>query len=106
MIKVDSIAVNDNPAIILDAKFLGDSIVGRIDKIDEMFDKGFNDRILIVNKEEKIEIPVNGRGQFSFRAQDILRNGSNDVNFDLAVKKGFFLTSAINVLFMVSVEER
>jgi hypothetical protein len=49
---------------------------------------------------------VKKNGMFSFKASDILKPGNNEVYFDLAVKKGFFLTNVINVFFVVSDEKR
>lgn len=100
-VKLDSISIDDNPAIILPMRSLRDSISGRVDKIDDKFDRGFKDIINIVNGKKKLVLPVDKNGDFSFRASDIMEKGNNDVYFDLVCKRGFWLTNVIVVMFAV-----
>ncbi len=100
-IKFDSISVDDNSAIMLRTQYLNDSISGRVDKIDDKFDRGFKNIINIVNGKKKLVLPVNKNGGFSFRGSDILKKGNNDVYFDLVCNRGFWLTNVIVVMFAV-----
>ena len=101
-IKMDSISVDDNPAIMVQMHSLNDSIYGRIDKTDDKFDRGFNNIINIINGKNKLVVPVNKDGIFSFRGSDILKKGYNDVYFDLVCNRGYWLTNVIVVMFAVS----
>ena len=101
-IKLDSISVDDNPAIMLRMQFLPDFISGRVDKTDDKFDRGFKNLINIVNGKKKLVLPVNKNGDFSFRGSDILKKGNNDVYFDLVCNRGYWLTNVIVVMFAVS----
>ena len=101
-LKMDSISVDDNPAIMVQMQSLRDSIYGRVDKIDNKFDRGFKDIINIINGKKKLVLPVNKNGDFSFRGSDILEKGYNDVYFDLVCNRGYWLTNVIVVMFAVS----